>query len=166
MRCRAFTFWLNLVWFLFIYERFIVKNSLILSRKNIFKSLFAFSFSKICTFSSFENFSVENIQTIPSTFLSKFSSEIYLSRIINYWGSIFTSCLTEGTFSLVCILSVFFSFFLFCCFSFSIFFFPSQTLTIARIARNREGIIIFLVFHFYPFQFQPIFIWFIEISTT
>ena len=57
----------------------------------MFNSFFAFSFLKVYTFSSFENFSVENIQTIPSTFLSKFSSEIYLPWIINYWGSIFTS---------------------------------------------------------------------------
>ena len=32
-------------------------------------------------------FSAENLETTPSIFLSKFSSEIYLARIINYWGS-------------------------------------------------------------------------------
>ena len=31
-----------------------------------------------------KDFSVENLETTPSIFLSKFSSEIYLSRIINY----------------------------------------------------------------------------------
>ena len=36
----------------------------------------------------FKDFSVENVETTPSTFLSKFCSEIYLSRIINYWGNI------------------------------------------------------------------------------
>ena len=167
MRCRAFTFLLNLVSFLFIYERFIVQNPLRYYWEKICSIHYLyFSFEKHVPSQVLKDFSVEDLETIPRTFLSKFSSEIHLSRIINYWGSIFTSYLTEGTFSLVCVLSVFLSFFHFCCFSFSIFLFPSQTLTIARIAGNREGIIIFLVFHFYTFQFQPIFIWFIEISTT
>ena len=67
-----------------------------------------------------KDFSVENLETTPSTFLSKFSSDIYLSRINNYWGSIFTLYLTWGTFSLVCVLPVFFSFLLSSFFSFSI----------------------------------------------
>ena len=37
-----------------------------------------------------KDFYVENLETTPNTFLSKFPSEIYVSRIINYWGSIFT----------------------------------------------------------------------------
>ena len=70
-----------------------------------------------------KDFSVENLKTIPSSFLSKFASEIYFSRIINYWGSIFTLYLTWGEFSLVCVLSVFFfSFFLPFYFSLGIFF--------------------------------------------
>ena len=56
--------------------------------------------------------SVESFETTPSTFLPKFSSEIYLSRIINYWLSIFTLYPKLGAFSLVCILSAFFLFFL------------------------------------------------------
>ena len=58
-------------------------------------------------------------KTIPSTFLSNFSCEIYLSRIINYCGIIFALYLTWGAFSLVCFLSVFF-FFLSSFFSFTI----------------------------------------------
>ena len=61
-----------------------------------------------------KDFSVENLESTPSTFLSTFSSEIYLSRIINYWGIIFTLYLTWGAFILVCVLSAsfFLSFFL------------------------------------------------------
>ena len=57
-----------------------------------------------------KNFSVENLETTPSTFLSKFYFENHLSRIINYWGSIFTLYLTWGEFSLVWSLFVFFFF--------------------------------------------------------
>ena len=67
-----------------------------------------------------KDFSVENLETTPSTFLSKFSSDIYLSRINNYWGSIFTLYLTWETFSLVFVLPVFFSFLLSSFFSFSV----------------------------------------------
>ena len=72
-----------------------------------------FSFEKHVPSQVLKGFSVEDPETTPSTFLSKFCSEIYLSQIINYWGSIFTLYLTSGAFSLVCVLSVFFSFFLF-----------------------------------------------------
>ena len=83
MRCRAFTFLLNLVWFLFIYEKFIVKNPLQFYRE------------KICPIHYlYFSFEVENLETISSTFLLKFPSELFLSRIINNWGSIFTSYLT------------------------------------------------------------------------
>ena len=77
-----------------------------------------FSFEKHVPSQVLKDFSVEDLETIPRTFLSKFSSEIYLSRIINYWGSIFTSYLTWETFSLVCVLSAFFSFFIFVLFLF------------------------------------------------
>ena len=107
-----------------------------------------FSFEKHVPSQVLKDFSVENLETTPSTFLSKFSSEIYLSRIINYWGSIFTLYLTRGTFSLVCVLSSFFSFFLL--FFFFYRYFPWQTLTIDRIAGKGEGIIIFLVFNLHP----------------
>ena len=42
-----------------------------------------FSFEKYVPSQILKDFSVENPETTPSTFLSKFSSEIYLSRIIN-----------------------------------------------------------------------------------
>ena len=35
-----------------------------------------------------KDFSVENLEITPKTFLSRFSCEIYLSRIMNYWGII------------------------------------------------------------------------------
>ena len=60
-----------------------------------------------------KDFSVENLETTPSTFLLKFSSDIYSSRIINYWGRIFTLYLTWGAFSLICVLSIFFFLLLF-----------------------------------------------------
>ena len=79
-----------------------------------------FSFEKHAPSQILKDFSVENLEATPSIFLSKVSSEITLSRIINYWGSIFTLYLTWGVFSLVCVLSIFlFSFFLLC------FLFPS-----------------------------------------
>ena len=77
-----------------------------------------FSFEKhVVPSQDLKDFSVENLKTTASTFLSKFSSDINLSQIINYWGSIFTLYLTLGVFSLVCVLSIFFflSFFFFFC---------------------------------------------------
>ena len=100
-----------------------------------------FSFEKYVLTQVLKNFSVENLENTPSTFLSKFSSEIYLSRIINYLGSIFTLYLTWGAFSLVCVLSIFFSFFFF-----FYWYFPWQT----QITAKGEEILIFLVFHFKP----------------
>ena len=52
------------------------------------------------------NFFIGNLATTPSTFLSYFFFEIYLSRIINYWGSIFSLYLTWGALNLVCVLSI------------------------------------------------------------
>ena len=116
-RCRAFTFLLNLVWFLFLYW-FTVKNPLMFFlRKNMFNSLLAFFFWKACTFSSFERF---------LCWKSRNYSQIYLSGTMNYWGSILTSYITWGAFSLVCVLSVFF-FFLSSFFSFSIGIFLDST---------------------------------------
>ena len=150
MRCRAFTFWLNLDWFLFIFERFIVKNPLRFYRQKICSTHYLhFSFEKNVPFQVLKDFSVENLETTLSTLLSKFSSKIYLSRIINYRGSIFALYLTWGAFSLVCVLSAFFFFILFFFFLFFYLHFPWQTLTIHKMAGKREGIIIFLVFHFY-----------------
>ena len=124
------------------------KSSSILLRKNMFNSLLAFFFCKACTSSSFQRFSVENLETTPSNFLPKFFCEIYLSTIINYWGSICALHLTWGAFRLVCVVSVFFSFFLLI--FFFCWYFPWQTLTIHKIAGMGEGIIVFLVLHFHP----------------
>ena len=57
-------------------------------------SLLAFFCEKHVPFQVLKDFSVESQEANPSTFLSKLSSEIYLSQIINYWGSIFTLYLT------------------------------------------------------------------------
>ena len=54
-----------------------------------------FYFQKHVLSQVLKDFSVENLKTTPSTFLSKFFCEIYLSRIIKYWGSIFTLYLTR-----------------------------------------------------------------------
>ena len=126
-----------LIYILKVYRK---KSSSILFTKKNLNSLFALFCWKACTFSSFERFSAENPETTPSTFLRKFFSEIYLSWIINYWGSIFALYLTSRAFSLVCVLSIFLSFFL----SFSLFFFfyryfPWQILTIQRIAGKGEA---------------------------
>ena len=93
---------LVLIYILKVYRK---KSSSILLRKNMFNSLLIFFFWKACTFSSFERF---------LCWKSRNYSQIYLSGIINYWGSILTLYITWGAFSLVCVLSVFFSFFLSC----------------------------------------------------
>ena len=129
-------FGLVLIYILKVYRK---KSSSILLRKNMFNSLLAFCFWKACTFSSFERF---------LCWKSRNYSQIYLSRIINYWDSILILYITWGAFSLVCFISVFF----FLSFFFSSFFyryFPWQTLTIHKIEGTGEGIIIFLVFHFH-----------------
>ena len=110
-----------------------------------------FSFEKHVRPQVLKDFSIENLETTPSTFLSNFFSEIYLYQITSYWGSVFTLYLTWGAFSLVCVLSVLFlSFFFFFFFFFFYRYFSWKTLTIHRIAVKGEGIVIFLVFHFHP----------------
>ena len=138
-----------MVWFSFLYLKFIVKNRLRFYWGKICSIHYLhFSFEKHVPSQVFKDFSVENLETTPSKFSPQnIFSEIYLSLIINYWGSIFTFYLTWGAFSLVCAVSVF-SFFLI--FTFFYWYFPWQTLTIHRIAGMGEGIIIFLVFHFHP----------------
>ena len=102
-----------------------------------------FSFEKHVTSQVLKDFSVEILETTPGTFLSKFSSEIYLSWIVNYWGSIFTLYLMWVALSLVCVLSVFFlSFFFY-------WYFCWQTLTSHGIERKGKRIVIFLIFHFH-----------------
>ena len=101
-------------------------------------SLLAFFVWKACTFSSFEKF---------LCWKSRSCSQIYLSRLINYWHSFLTLYIIWGAFSLVCFLSVCFSFILL--FFFFYRYFPWQTQTIHKIGGAGEGIIIFLFFHFH-----------------
>ena len=112
-----------------VYRR---KSSSILLRKNMFNSLLAFCFWKACTFSSFERF---------LCWKSRNYSQIYLSRIINYWDSILTLYIKWGAFSWFVFYPYFFLFYQ---------YFHWQTLTIHKIGGTGEGIIIFLVFHFHP----------------
>ena len=119
-------FGLVLIYILKVYRK---KSSSILLRKNMFNSLLAFCFWKACTFSSFERFLWWKFTN---------NSQIYLSGIINYWDSILTLYITWGVFSLVCVLSVFFSFFLSCFFFFFYRYFPWQTLTIHKMGRESE----------------------------
>ena len=98
-------FGLVLVYILKVYCK---KSSSILLTKNMFNSILVFFSEKHVPSQVLKDFSVENLETIPNTFLSKFSSKIFLSPIINYWGGIFTLYLMWGTL----VLSVFFSFFL------------------------------------------------------
>ena len=120
-------FGLVLIYILKVYRR---KSSSILSRKNMFNSLLAFYFWKAYTFSSFERF---------LCWKSRNYSQIYLSGIINYWGSMLTLYITLEAFSLVCVLSVFFSFFHSSLFFYFFYrYFPWQTLTIQKMGRGRE----------------------------
>ena len=119
-------FGLVLIYILKVYRK---KSSSILLRKNMFNSLLAFCFWKACTFSSFERFLCWKFRNY---------SQIYLSGIINYWDSILTLYITWRVFSLVCVLSVFFSFFLSCFFFFFYRYFPWQTLMIHKMEREKE----------------------------
>ena len=74
---------LVLIFVLNVYRK---KSSSILLRTNMFNSLL---FEKHVPSQVLKDFSVENLETTPSTVLSKFSFEVYLSRIIDYLGSIF-----------------------------------------------------------------------------
>ena len=121
-----------------------------------------FSFEKQVPSQVLKDFSVENLETTLSPFLSKFSSDIHLSPIINYWGSIFMLYLTWRAFSVVCVLSTSF-FFL----SFSFFFYrycPWQTQTTHGITGKGEGDSLFLLFS--ASTRSRTFIKFIEISIT
>ena len=77
-----------------------------------------FSFEKHALSQFLKDFSVENLETTPNTFISKFSCEIYLSRIINYCGIYFYMILNvrSAQFGL-CSIRILFPFFFF---SFSI----------------------------------------------
>ena len=119
-------FGLVLIYILKVYRK---RPSSILLRKNMFNSLFAFSFWKACTFSCFERF---------LCWKSRNYSQIYLSGIINYWGSIFTLYIRWGASSLVCVLSLSSCLFLSSFFFFFYRYFPWQTLTIHKMGRERE----------------------------
>ena len=109
---RSFAFWLNLVWFLFIYLKvYRKKSSSIVLRKIKYVHYLDFSFEKHVPSQVLIDSSDKSLQTALSAFLLKFSSEIYFSRIISYWGIIFTLYLTWGAFSLVIVLSAFSLFF-------------------------------------------------------
>ena len=112
-------------------------------------SLLAFFFWKAWTFSSFQRFLCWKSRNYSQQFSPEIFSDIYLSPIINYWGSIFTSYLTWGAFSLVCVVFVLFFFLSFFFFFFFYWYIPWQTLTIHMIAEMGQGIIVFLVFHFH-----------------
>ena len=107
-----------------------------------------FSVEKHVPFQVLKDFSVESQEANPSTFLSKLSSEIYLSQIINYWGSIFTLYLTWGAFTVVCVLSVFFSFFVLFFLFLSVFSFIDTKYS--QDYREGRGNPCFLAFHFHP----------------
>ena len=119
-------FGLVLIYILKVYRK---KSSSILLRKNMFNSLLAFCFWKACTFSSFERF---------LCWKSRNYSQIYLSGIINYWGSILTLYITWGAFSLVCVLSVFFFFLSFLFFSLFLLVFSLTDTKIRKIGREME----------------------------
>ena len=129
-------FGLFLTYILTVYHK---KSSSILLRKNMFNLYLHFSFKKPVPSQFLQDFSVENLETTLITFLSNFFPEIYLSRIINYRGSVFTLYLKWGGLSLDCGLS-----------TFSFFFFLSVfSLTGTNDSQDSKGIIIFLVFHFF-----------------
>ena len=101
-------FSLVLIYILKVYRK---KNPLrFYWKKNCSIHYLHFLFEKHAPSQVSKDFSVENVGTTPGTFLFKFSSEIYLSRIINYWDSNLTLHLTWGVFSLICVLSVFYFF--------------------------------------------------------
>ena len=122
-------FGLVLIYRLKVYRK---KYSSILLRKNMIN----FSFEKYVPSQVFNGFSVENLETTPSNFLSKFFSWDIISNV------------RSVQFGLCCN-RIFFSFFFFV---FFYSYFPWQTLTIHRIAGIGEGIIVFLVFHFHPLK--------------
>ena len=97
------------------------------------------------------HFLCSDLETTSSTFLSKFSAEIFLSQIINYWGSIFTLYLTWGMFSLVCVLSGARTFFLsFLLFSLFLSVFYLADTNDSQDSREGRGNNCFFVYYFHP----------------
>ena len=128
-----------------------VKLSLVLIHilKVYFKRSSSFLWEKICSIHylqfSFEkhelsqvlqDFSVENLQTTSSTFLSKF-------LISNYWGSIFHCTYREESLACFVFYPYFFPYFFFVCFSIDVLLNDSYD-------SRKGGGIIFLVFYFQP----------------
>ena len=104
---------------------FIVKNPLRFYWEKVCSiHYFHFSFEKHAPFSSSEIFFLLKIQKLP---------QIYISSIINYWGGILILYMTWRTFSLVCVLSIFFSLFISFFFFFIFYrYFLWETLAIRR----------------------------------
>ena len=69
---------------IYILKVYFKRSSSILLRKKYSIHYLHFSFEKRVPSQFLKDFSVENIETTPGTFLSEFSREICLSRIINY----------------------------------------------------------------------------------
>ena len=109
-----------------------------------------FSFEKQVPSQVLKDFSVENLETTLSPFLSKFSSDIHLSPIINYWGSIFMLYLTWRAFSVVCVLSTSFFFLSFSFFSTGIF--PDRHKRLTGSQGRERGILYFSYFPLPPAQ--------------
>ena len=142
--CFLVKFGLVLIYILKVYRK---KSSSIVLRKIKYVHYLDFSFEKHVPSQVLIDSSDKSLETAPSAFLLRFSAEIYFSRIINYWGIIFTLYLTWGAFSLVCVLSAFF----FLAFLFlSVFSLTPRTFHM--IVGMGKGIIIFLVFHIHPFH--------------
>ena len=109
-----------------------------------------FSFEKQVPSQVLKDFSVENLETTLSPFLSKLSSDIHLSPNINYWGSIFVIPNVRSVQCGLCSIHIFFlSFFL-------LFFLPVFSLTDTNDSRDyregRGGFFISLIFRFHPLK--------------
>ena len=127
-------FGLALIFILKVYRK---KSSSILLRKKMFNLLLAFFSPQVL-----KDFSIENLETTLGTFLSKFSSEIYLPGIII--GVVFLHCISSvwGAVIFFGLYPHFLSFLFY--FSIGIFLDITHfTLTFHRIAGKEEGIIIF-----------------------
>ena len=127
--------------FKFKFDSYLYKKGLSsILLKNLFNSLLAFFFWKACTFSSFEIFPCWKSRNYSQHFTLIIYFEIYLSRIVNYWGSIFTLYLTQGAFGCICVLSVFLFFLFLLFFSLSSIFLSVFSVTDTNDSQHsREG---------------------------
>ena len=106
-------FGLALIYILKVYRK---KSSSILIRKNKNKNKIKIRIKFITCILLFKNIYLLKFWKIYMLKILKIYSQIYLSEIIYYCGSILTLYITWGAFSLACVLSVFFSFILSCFF--------------------------------------------------